>query len=138
MPKFVMLWTDVAMWLLIAAVVGYVLYVLRQPTLRASWRKVFMDAAALASSIVLVLCLVLTLLGGAAGVRNEGLIDAPGGQVVSAVAEAKTGKANLSFNAKDGSLESGDWAPGFPLDDTANDKCWQQPHDGRISTIKGG
>jgi len=31
---------------------------------------------------------------------------APGGQVVSAVAEAKTGKANLSFNAKDGSLVS--------------------------------
>ncbi|MBL8333050.1 MAG: ABC transporter permease, partial [Rubrivivax sp.] len=62
MPRFVMLWTDVAMWLLIAAVVGYVLYVLRQPTLRASWRKVFMDKAALASSIVLVLCLVLTLL----------------------------------------------------------------------------
>ena len=31
---------------------------------------------------------------------------APSGQVVSAVAEAKTGKANLSFSAKDGSLAS--------------------------------
>jgi len=31
---------------------------------------------------------------------------APGGQIVSAVAEAKEGKANLSFSAKDGSLVS--------------------------------
>jgi hypothetical protein len=31
---------------------------------------------------------------------------APGGQVVSAIAETKTGKTNLSFSAKDGSLVS--------------------------------
>lgn len=36
------------------------------------------------------------------------------------------------YDAKDGSLASGDWNPGFPRNDTANDKCWQQPHDGRI------
>src|SRR5512137_2731468 len=61
MPKFVLLWTDVAVWLLIAALVAYALVVRRQPNLAATWRKVFADAAALASSVVLAVCLLLTL-----------------------------------------------------------------------------
>jgi peptide/nickel transport system permease protein len=62
MPKFVLLWTDAAMWLLTAALLLYVRMVLRRPGLRATWKKVFGDAAALAASVVLVLCLGLTLL----------------------------------------------------------------------------
>ena len=62
MPKFVLLWTDAAMWLLALALALYVGMVLRRPGLRASWKKVFGDAAALASSVLLVLCLALTLL----------------------------------------------------------------------------
>ena len=62
MPKFVMLWTDVAIWLLIAALVAYTVSVLRKPLLAANWAKVFRDAPALASSLVLVLCLLVTLL----------------------------------------------------------------------------
>ena len=61
MPKFVLLWTDVAVWLLIAALIGYTLYARRQPNLAATWRKVFADSAALAASVVLGLCLLLTL-----------------------------------------------------------------------------
>ena len=61
MPKFVLLWTDVSVWLLIAALVVYGLYVRRQPNLSATWRKVFGDSAALASSVVLAACLLLTL-----------------------------------------------------------------------------
>jgi peptide/nickel transport system permease protein len=61
MPKFVLLWTDAAMWLLMAALVGYVVMVLRKPTLAATWRKVFRDPAALASSVILALCLLITL-----------------------------------------------------------------------------
>ena len=61
MPKFVLLWTDVTVWLLIAALVAYGLLVMRRPNLRASWRKVFRDPAALASSLILVLCLGITL-----------------------------------------------------------------------------
>jgi peptide/nickel transport system permease protein len=61
MPKFVLLWTDAAVWLLVAALVAYALYARRQPNLAATWRKVFADAAALASFVVLVVCLVLTL-----------------------------------------------------------------------------
>jgi peptide/nickel transport system permease protein len=61
MPKFVPLWTDVAIWLLVAAMVAYALYVRRQPNLAASWRKVFRNAPALASAVVLLACLALTL-----------------------------------------------------------------------------
>ncbi|MCY7316453.1 MAG: ABC transporter permease, partial [Rubrivivax sp.] len=62
MPKFVLLWTDVSIWLLLAAVVAYVVSVLRKPELAAKWGRVFRAPAALASSIVLVLCLAITLL----------------------------------------------------------------------------
>ncbi len=61
-PKLVPLWTDVAIWLLIACLAAYVIYVRRQPSLRQSWHRVFSDAPALASSIVLMLCLLVTLL----------------------------------------------------------------------------
>jgi peptide/nickel transport system permease protein len=61
MPKFVLLWTDAALWLLIAALLVYIVHVRRTPTLRASWRKVFMDTPALASTVVLLACLLVTL-----------------------------------------------------------------------------
>ena len=61
MPKLVILWTDGAIWLLIAALVAYTVTVLRKPQLAANWAKVFRDAAALSSSLVLVLCLLVTL-----------------------------------------------------------------------------
>jgi peptide/nickel transport system permease protein len=61
MPKFVLLWTDVSIWLLVVALVVYALYVRRQPNLAATWRKVFGDSAALASCVVLIACLLLTL-----------------------------------------------------------------------------
>ncbi len=62
MPKFVLLWTDAAVWLLVAALAGYVVMVLRRPQLAANWGKVFRDGPALASSLVLLLCLGVTLL----------------------------------------------------------------------------
>jgi peptide/nickel transport system permease protein len=62
MPKFVLLWTDAAVWLLLAALVAYTFAVLRKPELAAKWGKVFRNAPALASSMILVLCLGVTLL----------------------------------------------------------------------------
>jgi peptide/nickel transport system permease protein len=62
MPKLVLLWTDGAIWLLVAALVIYAVTVFRKPDLKANWSKVFHDAPALASSILLALCLVITLL----------------------------------------------------------------------------
>jgi peptide/nickel transport system permease protein len=61
MPKFVLLWTDAAIWLLVAALIAYVIHVRRTPNLAANWRKVFGNAPALASSVVLAACLLVTL-----------------------------------------------------------------------------
>jgi peptide/nickel transport system permease protein len=79
MPKFVLLWTDASIWLLVAALAAYAVVVVRRPELAANWRRVFRDAPALASSIILLLCLGVTLLDSvhyrplllpAAGVKN--------------------------------------------------------------------
>ncbi len=61
MPKSVLLWTDAAIWLLLVAVLAYVVSVLRNPELAAKWGRVFRNGPALASSIILVLCLGVTL-----------------------------------------------------------------------------
>jgi len=61
MPKIVLLWTDAAIWLLVAALGVYAWHVARRPNLRANWRKVFGDAPAMASSVVLLACLIVTL-----------------------------------------------------------------------------
>ncbi|HEX7639996.1 MAG TPA: ABC transporter permease [Burkholderiaceae bacterium] len=61
MFKFVILWTDVAVWALAACALAYGLVVLRSPSLSASWRRVFRDAPALSSAIVLAACLLVTL-----------------------------------------------------------------------------
>ncbi len=79
MPKFVLLWTDAAIWLLLLAGLAYAWMVLRRPQLAANWGKVFRSAPALASSMVLLLCLLVTMLDSvhfrprlppAAGVNN--------------------------------------------------------------------
>ena len=62
MPKLVLLWTDAAMWAMALALLVYVLLVRRRPGLRRNWTRVFADPAALAASVVLLLCLGLTLL----------------------------------------------------------------------------
>jgi peptide/nickel transport system permease protein len=62
MPKIVILWTDAAMWLLVLSLVAYGWWVLKSPARSANWRRVFQSPAALASSVVLALCLGVTLL----------------------------------------------------------------------------
>ncbi|MCL4738847.1 MAG: ABC transporter permease [Burkholderiaceae bacterium] len=53
MPKFVFLATDIALLMLLAALAGYVWHVRRSPDLRATWRSVFRDAAAMSALVVL-------------------------------------------------------------------------------------
>jgi peptide/nickel transport system permease protein len=62
MPRIVILWTDAALWLLVLGALFYARHVLKHPPLRATWGKVFQNAPALCSSIVLLACLVVTLL----------------------------------------------------------------------------
>jgi peptide/nickel transport system permease protein len=61
-PKLVLLWTDAAIWLLVLGLVAYAVLVVRSPALRNNWRKVFLDAAAFASFVLLVACLAVTLI----------------------------------------------------------------------------
>lgn len=59
--RIVVLWTDVVVWLLVVVLVGYAVQVRRSPVLRATWRRVFADTGAMASSVVLLLALGVTL-----------------------------------------------------------------------------
>src|SRR5690606_29203891 len=59
MPKFVFLWTDIALFLLIAAVLGYVWRVRRSAALRATWGRVARDAPAMSSAVVLLAFVVV-------------------------------------------------------------------------------
>lgn len=61
LPKIVVLWTDAAVWSLAVALLAYIVVVVRNPGLSANWRKVFRDGPALASSLILSLCLLVTL-----------------------------------------------------------------------------
>lgn len=89
--KIVLLWTDIALWALFAALGAYALRVRRDPNLRASWLKVLRDPAALSAGVVLLLFVLVTMvdsihfrreLPGAAGqsevfydTRTESLLD---------------------------------------------------------------
>ena len=61
MPKFVFLWTDLFLWLIVLATVMYVVHVLRTPNLRGNWKRVFHSAPAMSSAIVLAVFLVFGL-----------------------------------------------------------------------------
>ena len=60
--KFVVLWTDVALWALFAAIAAYGIRVARHDNLRATWRRVLRDAPAMCSALILGLFVVVTLL----------------------------------------------------------------------------
>jgi peptide/nickel transport system permease protein len=59
--KPVILWTDVVMWLMLLSLAWYVRHVRRDTALRATWAKVFASPAAMASSVLLVAFLLITL-----------------------------------------------------------------------------
>ena len=54
MPKLILLWTDVALWLLVLGSAGYAWRVLRDPQARRTWRKALRDAPALCAALVLL------------------------------------------------------------------------------------
>jgi peptide/nickel transport system permease protein len=55
----VFLWTDVLLWLLIAAIAAYAWYCSRKPHLAAPWRRVFSSKAAMVCSVVLLAFVLL-------------------------------------------------------------------------------
>ena len=62
MPKFVFLWTDLVLWLLVAGVAVYARHALRSANLRATWRHVTHNAAAMCSAVVLIAFMTVALL----------------------------------------------------------------------------
>jgi peptide/nickel transport system permease protein len=62
MIKPVFLATDLALFVLLIAVMCYVVYVRRTPPLRAQWARVFMARSGMASAVVLTAVLALSLL----------------------------------------------------------------------------
>ncbi|MBO9354692.1 ABC transporter permease subunit [Bordetella petrii] len=62
MPKFVFLWTDIALFLMVAGALGYLWRVRRSRTLRATWAQVGRDAPAMCSAVVLAAFVAVGLL----------------------------------------------------------------------------
>ena len=62
MPKFVFLATDIALYLLLAGLAVYIWHAHRSADLRATWRSVFRDAAAMCALVVLGLFLLVAVL----------------------------------------------------------------------------
>src|SRR6185369_3057221 len=58
----VVLWTDALVYLLVAVIAGYFLYVRRQPHLLVPWRRVTQSAYGMSALVVLVVFIVLGLL----------------------------------------------------------------------------
>jgi len=59
--KFVLLWTDLALWLMVAAGVAYAWRVRAQAHLRTTWRRVLRDPVAASAGVVMALFLLVTL-----------------------------------------------------------------------------
>jgi peptide/nickel transport system permease protein len=59
--KFVLLWTDLALWLMAAAVLFYAWRVNGQANLRMTWRRVLRDPVAASAGVVMTLFLLVTL-----------------------------------------------------------------------------
>jgi peptide/nickel transport system permease protein len=61
MPKFVFLWTDLVLWLVVVGAVVYAFRVRGDRHLRATWRHVARDAPAMSASIVLAAFIAIAL-----------------------------------------------------------------------------
>ena len=57
-----LLWTDILIFLLLAAVIGFVLFARRREHLRAPWRQVGRSGVAMASLVVLSVYVLIGLL----------------------------------------------------------------------------
>ncbi len=97
MPKLVFIWTDLAVWLFVAAGAYYAWRVRGNANLRATWRHVARDAAAMSSAVVLAAFLAVALLDS---IHYRPLLPpAPG-----AAADAPAAYATRTYSVLDGLL----------------------------------
>jgi peptide/nickel transport system permease protein len=62
MPKFVFLWTDFVLWLVVAGVAFYIWRARSRPNVRATWMHVARDAPAMCAAVVLIVMITVALL----------------------------------------------------------------------------
>ncbi|MBR8654544.1 ABC transporter permease [Achromobacter sp. Marseille-Q0513] len=62
MPKIVLLWTDIALWLMALGALAYAWRVRRSPALRATWGRVARDTPAMCSAVILAAFVIVGLL----------------------------------------------------------------------------
>lgn len=62
MPKFVFLWTDLVLWLVVVGATWYFWNARRQPKVRANWKHVVRDAPAMCSAVILIVFVIIALL----------------------------------------------------------------------------
>ncbi|GMV60247.1 ABC transporter permease [Betaproteobacteria bacterium PRO7] len=97
MPKFVFIWTDLAVWLFAAAAAFYAWRVRGNANLRATWRHVAHDAPAMCSGVVLLAFIAVALLDS---IHYRPLLPpAPG-----AAADAAPAYATRTYSVLDGLL----------------------------------
>ncbi len=83
-PRFVLLWTDAALWLMVLGLLAYVHHVRRHPALCQPWQRVFSQVPAVVATVVLAACLGVTLLDSVH--LRRALPAAPGATTASAPA----------------------------------------------------
>jgi len=62
-----LLWTDVLVWLLVAAIIGYAVYARARPHLRAPWSRVSRSASGMAAAVILAAFVLVTAAAGRQG-----------------------------------------------------------------------
>jgi len=117
MPKLVVLWTDAALFAIVAGVVFYIWRVRRNATLRATWRQVGQSKAAMCAAVVLAAFIAVALLDSLH--YRPRLPPAPGLAVAAAadapVAYAPTVKSALDALFASGALEHPEKTYSAPL-----------------------
>jgi peptide/nickel transport system permease protein len=112
MFKFVFLWTDITVWALVVFCLVYGATVARSPGLAASWRRVFRDAPAMCSALVIALCMLLTL---ADSVHYRGRLEAAPGAAAGSVQYEVQAHSLLDFALSD-LIDSRETSYSRPLD----------------------
>ena len=97
MPKFVFLWTDFVLWLLAAGAVFYAYRVRADRNLRATWRRVALDAPAMCAAVLLAIFLAVAMTDSIH--YRPRLPPAPGAE-----ANAPVAYATRTYSALDGLL----------------------------------
>lgn len=92
--KPVVLWTDAVMWMMMLALVWYVQHIRRDGALRATWQRVFTSPAAMASSVVLLAMLLLTMVDS---IHFRKALPPVAGQAASATPETHWDTKTLSL-----------------------------------------